>query len=104
MIDPEQGILLIADPFLKDPNFMRSVIMICRHSEEGTFGFALNKQYELTLDELITDLNEFPIPVYTGGPVQMDTIHYIHQYPQLIPESQLFSDNSLSSWPLSHPL
>ena len=93
MIDPEQGILLIADPFLKDPNFIRSVIMICRHSEEGTFGFALSKQYEMTLDELISDLDEFPIPVYLGGPVQMDTIHYIHQYPQLIPESQLISDN-----------
>ena len=26
-----------------------------------------------------------PIPVYYGGPVQMDTIHFLHQYPELIP-------------------
>ncbi len=88
MEDTSQGTLLIAEPFLKDPNFMRSVIMLCRHSEEGTFGFVLNKMYEHTLDDLITDMEGFPVPVFTGGPVQMDTIHYLHQCPDLIPESQ----------------
>lgn len=93
MITPEQGIILIADPFLKDLNFMRSVVLICRHSEEGSFGFLLNKSYELTLGELITDMEGFNLPVYTGGPVQMDTVHYIHQFPDLLPDSQLITDN-----------
>jgi putative transcriptional regulator len=51
----------------------------------AVFGFVLNKQYELTLDELITSFEGFPIPVYYGGPVQVDTIHFLHQYPDLIP-------------------
>ncbi|MBC7688285.1 MAG: YqgE/AlgH family protein [Aquabacterium sp.] len=88
MISPASGILLIADPFLKDPHFMRTVVFICEHQDEGSFGFVLNKPYELTLDELITNFEGFPIPVYYGGPVQVDTIHFIHQYPELIPGGQ----------------
>ena len=88
MILPAPGILLIADPFLKDPNFMRTVIFICEHQEEGSFGFVLNKLYEQTLDELMTGFDGFPIPVFYGGPVQMDTIHFLHQYPNEIPGGQ----------------
>jgi putative transcriptional regulator len=87
MIEPAPGILLIADPFLKDPNFLRTVILLCEHKEEGSFGFVLNKQIENTLDELIPDLEGYKFPVYYGGPVQMDTLHFIHQYPDIIPGS-----------------
>ena len=86
MIEPATGILLIADPFLKDPNFLRTVVLLCEHEEQGSFGFVLNKQITQTLDELISDLNGHKLPVYYGGPVQMDTIHFLHQYPDLIPE------------------
>ena len=87
MIEPAAGILLIADPFLKDPNFLRTVVLLCEHRQQGSFGFVLNKQIEQTLDELITDLEGHSLPVYYGGPVQKDTIHFLHQYPDLIPES-----------------
>jgi len=85
MITPAPGILLIADPFLKDPNFKRSVVFLCEHQEEGSFGFVLNKTYEYSLDELISGVEDLKIPVYYGGPVQMDTIHFLHQYPLQIP-------------------
>ena len=88
MVQPAPGILLIADPFLKDPNFLRTVVFLCEHKEEGSFGFVLNRQYENTLDELIPELEGFPLPVYYGGPVQMDSIHFLHQYPDQIPGSQ----------------
>jgi putative transcriptional regulator len=88
MIDPAPGILLIADPFLKDPNFLRTVVFLCEHKEEGSFGFVLNRKYENTLDELIPELNGHQLPVYYGGPVQMDTIHFLHQYPKEIPGGQ----------------
>ena len=93
MIEPAAGILLIADPFLKDPNFLRTVVLLCEHKDEGSFGFVLNKQIEQTLDELISDLEGYRLPVYYGGPVQMDTIHFLHQYPDLIPESVKVSDD-----------
>ncbi len=67
---------------------MRTVVFICEHQEEGTFGFVLNKKYEQTLDELINNFDGFSIPVYYGGPVQGDTIHFLHQYPDMIPGGQ----------------
>ena len=85
MVEPGPGILLIADPFLKDPNFLRSVVFLCEHKEEGSFGFVLNRKFENTLDELIPDVEGFKLPVFYGGPVQMDTIHFLHQYPTDIP-------------------
>jgi putative transcriptional regulator len=88
MIDPAAGILLIAEPFLKDPNFLRSVVFLCEHNEEGSFGFVLNRQYENTIDELIPELEGHRIPVFYGGPVQVDTIHFLHQYPTEIPGGQ----------------
>ncbi len=88
MIDLAKGILLIADPFLKDPNFLRTVVFLCEHNEEGTFGFVLNRQYENTIDELIPELEGHKIPVYYGGPVEVDTIHFLHQYPDKIPGGQ----------------
>jgi putative transcriptional regulator len=94
MISPGAGILLIAEPFLKDPNFMRTVILLCRHEDtEGSFGFVLNKLFHQKLDELIPELSGFDLPVYEGGPVQMDTLHYIHQYPELLPECQKISED-----------
>jgi putative transcriptional regulator len=89
MESPATGVLLIAEPFLKDPNFLRTVVLLCRYGEkEGAFGFVVNKEYHQTLNELIPDLPGFEWPVYLGGPVQMDTLHYLHAYPQLLPDSQ----------------
>jgi putative transcriptional regulator len=88
MIDPTSGILLISDPFLKDPNFMRTVVFLCEHQEQGSFGFVLNRKYENTIDELIPELEGHKIPLFYGGPVQMDTIHFLHQYPAEIPGGQ----------------
>ena len=43
-------------------------------------------------DELITDMEGYRLPVYYGGPVQMNTIHFLHQCPDLIPESIKVND------------
>lgn len=87
MIPPSNGTLLIAEPFLKDPNFSRSVVMLCKHDDaEGSFGFVLNNLFPKKLDELIPELDGFDITVYAGGPVQMNTLHFIHQYPHFFPD------------------
>jgi putative transcriptional regulator len=85
MNTPSAGMLLIAEPFLKDPNFKRTVVLICDHQETGSFGFVLNRDYEQTLEDLIPDLTGMNLPVNYGGPVQKDTLHFLHQYPALIP-------------------
>jgi putative transcriptional regulator len=88
MISPAPGMLLIADPFLKDPHFTRSVALICEQDKEGTVGFVLNKPFDENLDSLMSNFEGFPIPVFYGGPVQTNTLHFLHQCPELIPGGQ----------------
>lgn len=92
MVDIEPGLLLISDPFLKDPNFLRTVVLICEHQPEGSFGFVLNKLYHQNLDDLMTDFQGLKIPLYYGGPVQVDTVHILHKCPELIPGGAEISD------------
>ncbi len=84
MADILPGILLISDPFLKDPNFRRTVVFLCEHLPEGSFGFVLNKKTDLLLNELVDDAEGVDITVFEGGPVQKDTIHFLHRCPYKI--------------------
>jgi len=78
-IKPEKGRLLISEPFLPDPNFDRTVVLLCEHNEDGSFGFVLNKPSILKVNEVIEDLEKLENVVYVGGPVQQDTLHFIHR-------------------------
>jgi putative transcriptional regulator len=84
MVDLGHGVLLIADPFLKDPNFMRTVVFLTEYNENGAVGFVLNRQFENTLDELIPEIEGHKFPVFYGGPVQPNTLHFLHRYPEKI--------------------
>src|ERR1051325_3181117 len=75
---PEIGKLLISEPFLLDSYFKRSVVLLSEHGPEGTVGFILNKPTDLALNDALEDFPEFNVPLYFGGPVQTDTIHFIH--------------------------
>lgn len=78
-LEPSLGKLLISEPFLMDPNFKRSVVLITEHQSEGTVGFILNHPSALLLKDLIPELGDADFPVYIGGPVGTDTIHFIHR-------------------------
>jgi putative transcriptional regulator len=83
MISPQSNSFLIADPFLKDKSFVRSVIYLCLHNQEGSFGFTINKKADYFLEDLMADFDSLSIPVYAGGPVGTDTIHFLHQFPSI---------------------
>lgn len=85
MIEPASGTLLVANPHLNDPNFIRTVIFLCEHNAEGSFGFVLNRKLDYTIDELVPELGDFQMPVFEGGPVELHTLHFLHQYPEQIP-------------------
>lgn len=82
------GTLLVAEPFLKDANFLRSVVLLCEHGDEGSVGFMLTRRYKQHLSQLVPELKSKKWPLYYGGPVQTDSLHFIHQYPRLIPGSR----------------
>ncbi len=87
MFKIKAGDLLIAEPFLKDPNFMRTVIFLCEHTTEGSFGLVINKQLNINLSDVFEISKQTTKEIYYGGPVNMDTIHFLHQLPKQIPNS-----------------
>lgn len=82
-----KGVILLAEPFLTDPNFRRSVVLLCEHLAEGSLGFILNKPLKMSVDGLIAGFPEFKSEVHFGGPVSTDTIHYIHNLGNLLEDS-----------------
>ena len=83
-IEPRKGDILISEPFLADPNFVRTVIFLCEHNDEGSFGFVLNKPAQIKLNELLEDVKERQDGIYVGGPVQQNTLQFIHRNDGLI--------------------
>ena len=88
-----KGDLLVSEPFLDDANFERSVILMCEHNEEGSLGFVLNKPSLLTLEDVLEEASGFEQLLYTGGPVQQNTLHFVHRLPQLADGSNDLGEN-----------
>ena len=74
--------VLIAMPALQDPNFSRSVTLICEHDEQGAIGLVLNRPLGVPLGDLFAqlaidchseDLNQRP--VMAGGPENGFVLH-----------------------------
>lgn len=84
---PQKGRVLISQPGLFDQYFKRSVIVLVEHNDKGTVGFVLNSLVDINLQELMPDFPDFPAMVSVGGPVDPNTIHFIHTVGDLIPES-----------------
>lgn len=83
-----RGKVLLAEPFMLDSNFKRSVVLMCEHAEDGSLGFILNKTLNMKINDLISDFPEIDSNVFYGGPVQTDTIHYIHTKGHLFDDSE----------------
>lgn len=78
---PHVGSILIASPLLYDYHFARSVILMITHNSEGSMGIVMNKnfRYLVSLNQLVPKLASVPvIPVFKGGPVERDTIFFLH--------------------------
>lgn len=76
-MDPQKGLALISEPLSNDDYFSRSVVLITEYGIEGTIGFVLNKKSEYLLSDLVAEIDS-DFPVYVGGPVQPNSLHYIH--------------------------
>lgn len=88
----KKGNLLIAEPSLiGDLSFNRSVILLADHNESGSVGFIINKPLRYTIQDLIPEINA-DFKIYNGGPVEQDNLYFIHNIPDLIPNSIEISD------------
>ena len=80
--------LLVAKPYMQDPRFKETVIVMLYHNqEEGAAGLVINKPIEtVSISELFKDNNLTPpekivkkeITLYWGGPVEPEHIFFIH--------------------------
>jgi putative transcriptional regulator len=67
-------VLLLSMPQLVDPNFSRTVVLLCKHSEEGAFGLVLNRPL-VTSGRVVVSLDPpvstpLDLQVWIGGPVE----------------------------------
>ena len=81
-IEPQKGLALISEPLSDDDYFARSVVLLTEHNSEGSVGFVLNKETKYVLSDLVKDLDS-DFTVYKGGPVEPNTLHYIHSLPTI---------------------
>ncbi len=77
---------LIAMPAMVDPHFARTLTLVCEHNERGALGLVINRPTDLNLHGLLeqikvpTETATFRgVPVYYGGPVQVDRGFVLHQ-------------------------
>ncbi len=83
----EKGHLLIAEPsIIGDLSFNRSVILLADHNADGSVGFIINKPLKYTINDLVPEINA-KFKIYNGGPVEQDNLYFIHNIPELIPNS-----------------
>ena len=77
---------IIAMPGLMDENFNQAVTYICEHDDNGTFGIIINRESEISLDDVMQQMKIHYHPddadagqVFTGGPVQANRGFVLHR-------------------------
>ncbi|MFM2486550.1 YqgE/AlgH family protein [Celerinatantimonas yamalensis] len=93
---------LIAMPGFIDPFFKQSVVYVCEHNDEGAMGLVVNMPVELTIDNLLTQINMMDAEqdlkelaghqVFQGGPVAQEHGFVLHT-----PQEGFSSSLALSS-------
>jgi putative transcriptional regulator len=67
-----EGQFLVASRELLDPNFVRTVVLLVRHTDEGAMGLVINRPTKTTVAEAWRQVSEAPCPtdalIHLGGP------------------------------------
>jgi len=86
LTEPLTKHLLIAMPSLQDPNFSRTVTLICEHSKDGAMGIVINQPTSMSVEELFdreeienasADTSNTHL-IFAGGPVQINRGFILH--------------------------
>lgn len=74
MSDSFRASLLLSMPQLQDPNFARTVVLLCDYNPDGAFGLVINRPTDVAatnmvrLDPPVVGGNDMPL--WIGGPVE----------------------------------
>ncbi|MBN1960077.1 MAG: YqgE/AlgH family protein [Deltaproteobacteria bacterium] len=96
---------LIAMPQLGDPNFMRAVVFIVDHNDNGSMGLMINRPTDLKVSDLCASQDmrwgdSGTGLVYQGGPVQTERAFILHASDHKGPETEAVMENINLSYSL----
>lgn len=91
-LQPAKGKILISDPFLDEDYFRRSVLYLCEHNKDGSFGFVLNNFININLHELDENFPKINTNISIGGPIESNSLYFIHTLGDKIQNSILVKD------------
>ena len=90
-----KGYFLIANPVLPDPNFSRTVVLLCNHDGEGSFGLVINRSAPIDPKEVFGQMgmaNFSSGKIYVGGPVSPAQVFYLCRSEETLPELEKICD------------
>ncbi len=83
MAESLRGKLILASPTLLDPNFVRTVVLIAEHTDDGAMGLVLNRPAASSVSDAVPDLAWLTgdeDQVYVGGPVAETAIIVLAEF------------------------
>lgn len=92
----QKGTFLIATPDIENGIFFRSVLLVCEHNENGSFGLVINKNIELDLPEEILNVQNLENPnvrILAGGPIQTNQMMLLHTSDKILKQTLKICDN-----------
>jgi putative transcriptional regulator len=92
-VEAAKGSLLLAEPFMQDPNFKQSVVFLCEKNEKGSIGFIMNRETGIFMADAVEDFPSVECMIYEGGPVEKDTIHFLTTKGDMLEDSIQITDN-----------
>src|SRR5260370_474148 len=74
MAESFRAALLLSMPQLQDPNFARTVVLLCDYGAEGAFGLVLNRPTDIAANDMVSldppVVGGNDMPLWVGGPVE----------------------------------
>ena len=92
MLKPKVGRLLISEPIFNDSIFLKSVILLTHYNNNESIGLILNHPTKLYLSHLFKNIS-VDFQIFLGGPVEKQSLFYIHTLGNIIPKSINITDD-----------
>lgn len=87
-----RGKFLLSEPRMQDFHFKRSVLLLTEHNQNESIGFILNQPTNLIISDIVKDFPKFNANLFIGGPVEKNTLHFIHSLGSKIENSMPILD------------
>jgi len=90
---PAKGKVLLSDPFMDEDYFRRSMVYLCEHNADGSYGFVLNNFLPINLKDLGDNFPDIETQLTIGGPIDKDNLYFLHTLGDVLENSIPIKDN-----------